>query len=258
MPIFSPLLRKVLPAVAGLLLAACGPTRTLSVLPAGWGGGRAVSLISHPDSVYVRFQFVRAEGEELVFQAEFSNAADHPVAVNPAGFYYLPLPDSASAPAAPRAATPAFAPGRRPARDPETYLATLVARRDQQAAKAEKVSFFEILTLAVNVTEDIASIKKKETVAQETEREIRHQNDDIYFDNQRADHADEALALHAAVTEQASALLRPATLQTGDQVVGLVYFPRLDAAPRLRFVLCFDERPVQFDFTQELRKIRRR
>ncbi|OWP64488.1 hypothetical protein CDA63_03715 [Hymenobacter amundsenii] len=236
-----------------MLLTACGPTRVLSVLPAGWGGGRAVSLVSHPNSVYVRFQFVRAEAEELVFQAEFSNAADYPVTVDPANFYYLPLPDSAMPSAS---VVPAFAPGPRPARDPEAHLAALAARRDQEAVKADKVSFFELLTLATNIAEDISSIKKKETAAQVAERDARHQNDGIYFDNQRADHADAAYALHATVTEQAHALLRPATLQPGDQVVGLVYFPRLDAARQLRFVLFFDERPVQFDFSQELRKIK--
>ena len=57
------LTRRVLPAVVPLLLlGACGPARMLlSVEPAEWAGSQSPSLVSHPDSVYVRFQFVRAE-----------------------------------------------------------------------------------------------------------------------------------------------------------------------------------------------------
>lgn len=240
---FRELFKRALPVAVGILLTACAPTRVVSMQPAGGGSGPARDLISHPDSVYVRFWFLRAEEQELVFQAEFSNAADHAVTVNPASFYYQPLADSLT--------TARFVSGRRPARDPETFLTALAARRDQHAAKAEGVSWFEILTLAVNTAEDISSIKK-ETTAQEAEREARHQDDRTYFDSQRADHADEAQALDAVVATQATSLLRQATLQPGDQVKGLVYFPRLDVAPTLQFILFFDERPVQYCFTQKI------
>ncbi|RIY10431.1 hypothetical protein D0T11_09510 [Hymenobacter rubripertinctus] len=224
------------------MLTACAPTRVLSLQPTGGGSGPARDLVSHPDSVYVRFWFLRAEQEELVFQAEFSNAGAHAVTVNPATFYYQPRPDSLHA----------LALGRRPARDPEAFLTTLAARRDQEAAKANGSSWFELLTMVVNTVEDVASIKKDETKAQEEAREARHQDDQIYFDSQRAGHADEAQALHTAVAQQATSMLRQATLQPGDQVRGLVYFPRLDSARQLEFVLFFDERPLQYYFTQKV------
>ncbi|SDX39591.1 hypothetical protein [Hymenobacter psychrophilus] len=249
--VLSAVWRLLLSLLLGMLLTACGPNRYLSMSPVGWGSTPVSDLISHPDSVYVRFHFVRAEDQELVFEAEFSNAANHSVTIDPAQFYFLPLPDSA----ANRPAYLGLAPSRYQASDPETRLSLLTVHRDEQAEKAEKVSLFEILTMVVNTAEDIKSIGKDETAAQEEARDIAHQNDRISFDNERAGHADEAQALHAQATTMASALLRRATLQPGDRAVGLVYFPRLDAARQLRFVLAFNGQPVPFDFTQELRKL---
>lgn len=257
----SSLLRRLLSSgcsalLLGALLTACASSQTLSVVPAGWGKVPVTTLISHPDSVYVRFHFVRAEPKELVFEAEFSNAANHPVAIDPARFYFLPLPsDSTAKPAAVASVAPAFAAGRLLAFNPEMRLDSLAHLRDELADKASRVSLAEVLLLVANTAETVASINRSETPIERTSRQVRQQAVPAFFEVQRVVRAAQAQHLHAAVAEQAVSSLRRATLQPGDRAVGLVYFPRLDAARQLRFVLAFDEQPVHFDFTQETRKL---
>ncbi|NVO30100.1 hypothetical protein [Hymenobacter lapidiphilus] len=255
----SPVLRRLLGGCSalllGLLLTACAPSQTLSVVPAGWGRVPVTSLISHPDSVYVRFHFVRAEPKELVFEAEFSNAADHPVTIDPAGFYFLPLPDSTAKTAAVAATAPASAASRRLAFNPELRLDSLADRRDELADKASRVSMLEVLLLVASTAENVASINRRETPIERTSRQVRQQGGQAFFEVQRVVRAVQAQQLTTVVAEQAVSSLRRAILQPGDRAVGLVYFPRLDAARQLRFVLAFDEQPVSFDFTQETRKL---
>ncbi|NVO84370.1 hypothetical protein [Hymenobacter terrestris] len=255
----SPLLRR-LPGgcsalLLGALLTACASSQTLSIVPAGWGRFPVTSLISHPDSVYVRFHFVRADPKELVFEAEFSNAANHPVTIDPASFYFLPLPDSAAKPAAVAAASPVSAASRRLAFNPEMRLDSLAHRRDELADKASRVSLVEVLLLVASTAENVASVNRRETPIERTSRQVRQQGGQVFFEVQRVVRAAQAQQLHTTVAEQSVSSLRRATLQTGDRAVGLVYFPRLDAARQLRFVLAFDEQPVSFDFTQETRKL---
>ncbi|WP_157541651.1 hypothetical protein [Hymenobacter aerophilus] len=256
-----PLLRRLLPGSAavlllGSLLSACAPSQTLSVAPASTGP--ASSLISRPDSVYVRFNFVRAEPRELVFEAEFSNAANHPISIDPAQFYFQPLPDSAAATAAVPAMAPTTAEGHHLAFNPEMRLDSMAYRRDELAVKASRASVLQVLLLAASVAEDVASSNRRETPIQRTSRQVRQQGGQAFFEVQRVVRAAQAQKLHATVAEQAVTSLRRATLQPGDRAVGLVYFPRLDAARQLRFVLTFDEQPVQFDFTQQLQQLSRK
>ncbi|MBT2558145.1 hypothetical protein J7E24_10145 [Hymenobacter sp. ISL-91] len=256
----SRLLRRLLSGscsalLLGALLTACASSQTLSVVPAGWGKVPVTNLISHPDSVYVRFHFVRAEPKELVFEAEFSNAANHSVTIDPAGFYLLPLPDSTAKTAAVAAIGPASAAGRLLAFDPEMRLDSLARLRDELADKASRVSLAEVLLMVANTAETVASINRSETPIERTSRQVRQQAVPAFFEVQRVVRAAQAQHLHAVVAEQAVSSLRRATLLPGDRAVGLVYFPRLDTAWQLRFVLAFDEQPVHFDFTQETRKL---
>ncbi|RFP64113.1 hypothetical protein D0N36_15990 [Hymenobacter lapidiphilus] len=233
----------------GSMLTACASSQTLSVAPMGAGSGPVSRLISHPDSVYVRFHFVRADPKELVFEAEFSNAANHPVTVDPARFYFLPLPDSAAKNAAVSAASPASTASRRLAFNPDMRLDSLAHRRDELADKASHVSMLQVLLLVASTAENVASVNKRETPIERTNRQVRQQGGQAFFEVQRVVRAVQAQHLATVVAEQAVSSLRRATLQPGDRAVGLVYFPRLDAARQLRFVLAFDEHPVQFDFT---------
>ncbi|SET11753.1 hypothetical protein [Hymenobacter actinosclerus] len=243
----------------GPLLTACAPGQTLSVAPASQGAGPVSSLISHPDSVYVRFHFVRAEPKELVFEAEFSNAANHSITIDPTRFYYLPLPDSAAVQTGVSvAAAPAVAAGRHLAFSPEMRLDSMAQRRDELAYKASRVGLLEVLLLVANTAESVASVNRRDTPIERTSRQVRQQGGQAFFEVQRVVRAVQAQKLNTTVAEQAVSSLRRATLQPGDRAVGLVYFPRLDAAPQLRFVLAFDEHPVQFDFSQQLRKTTQR
>ncbi|MDF7812176.1 hypothetical protein [Hymenobacter sp. YC55] len=206
--------------------------------------GHPTSLSYHPDSVEVQVGFVRYEPTELVFEVEIGNDSSRPVLVSPETFFYAPV-DTASA-----TTTAALQP-RVAAVDPELHLKQLAVRLKQEAAKAEKVSWFEILTTVSNVAEDISSIKKKETDEQVAEREERHQSTEAYFDEQREQHAQQADNLYSQHQTIQEVALRKTNIKPGEYVRGYVYFPRTDMARRLRVVVFFNERPVTFDFTQQ-------
>ncbi|MBX0288989.1 hypothetical protein K3G63_00980 [Hymenobacter sp. HSC-4F20] len=247
----STLTRLVLPALLGASLTACTASSFLSLTPARpdgpWVNGHPTSLTHHPDSVQVRVGFIRYEPAELVFETEISNYSDRPIQVAPETFYYLLLPTDT---VAEKQLAKGIFESRVPSLDPEVQLRQLAAKLDKQAAKATNVSWFEILTSASHIAEDVASIKKKETAEQIAERDYRHQSDNAYFEEQREQHAQQADHLYSQQVNMEAVVLRKTTLEPGQRVVGQVYFPRKDYAQRLRMVVFFDERPVQFDFTQ--------
>ncbi|GAB2794618.1 hypothetical protein HNQ93_003900 [Hymenobacter luteus] len=251
MATLSTLIRLVLPAVVAASLTACTATSFLSLTPARpdgpWVNGHPTSLTQHPDSVQVRVGFIRYEPTALVFETEISNYSDRPIQVAPATFYYLMLPPDT---VAEKQLAKGIFESRVPALDPEVQLQQLAAKLDKQAAKATNVSWFEILTTATHIAEDVASIKKKETAEQVAERDSRHQSDDAYFEEQREQHAQQADQLYSQQQSLKATVLRKTTLEPGQRAVGQVHFPRRDYAQRLRLVVFFDERPVQFDFTQ--------
>lgn len=229
-------------------LTNCGSTSFLTMAPALVNGpginGHSTSLSYHPDSVEVQVGFVRYEPTELVFEVEIGNDSSRPILVAPETFFYAPL-DTASA-----TTTVALQP-RVTAIDPELHLKQLATRLEKEAAKAEKVSWFEILSAAANVAEDISSIKKKETEEQVAERQERHDNTEAFFDEQREQHAQQADNLYSRQHTMQAVALRKTKVKPGEYVRGYVYFPRTDAARRLRVVVFFNERPVAFDFTQQ-------
>jgi hypothetical protein len=240
-----------------LLLSACGASTFLAVEPARsngpWVNGHPTSVVSHPDSVYVRASFIRADEHELVFEVAFLNYADTPVRIAPETFCYIALPDTL----ADSTCVPApFFEARRLAADPEVRLSQLQAKLKEQERKADNVSWFEILTSVASLAEDVSSIKKKETDQQVAERETRHQNNQAYFDNQRLDHAEQADHLYTQATALEAVVLRKTTLAPGQGLRGQVFFPRMDEARKLRLVVFFNERPVQFTFNQTLRGTR--
>ncbi|SDX39559.1 hypothetical protein [Hymenobacter psychrophilus] len=241
--------------VLGCGLTACAPTQTLSIAPISSEPGRTSNLVSHSDSVYVRLQFVRADARELVFEAEFSNAANHPVTIDPARFYYFPQPDSTARHGEGAPAAPTLTADRRLALNPEVRLDSLAHRRDELADKASRVNLVQILLLVANTAEDVASANQRETPLQRTSRQVRHEGSQAFFEVQRVVRAVRAEQLNQTVSDLAVSTLQRATLQPGDRAVGLVYFPRLDAARQLTFVLAFDEQSVPFSFTQQLRKL---
>lgn len=207
--------------------------------------GHPTSLSYHPDSVEVKLGFVRYEPATLVFEVEIGNDSSQPVWVTPETFFYAPVDTGA-------AVVPTTATARVTALDPELRLKQLAARLEEETTKSEKVSWLEILTMVSNVAEDVSSIKKKETEEQIAEREERHQSSSAYFDYQREQHAQQADTLYTQHLNMQTVGLRKTLLSPGKFVRGLVYFPRTDAARRLRVVVFFNERPVSFDFTQQV------
>lgn len=235
-------------AAVALLLTSCGPSYFLAMQPTRANGpsvnGHPTTLSQHPeDSVQVRMGFVRYEDAELVFEVAVSNESGRPVVLDPATFYYMPR-DTAAPP-------PAATPRRIAAIDPEARLKLLAARLDEEAKKAEKVSFLEILTSVSHVAEDVSSIKKKETQQQIAERKQRHKDDNDFYDSQRAEHAQEADKLYDQQQNLTSVALRKTTVAPGEVAVGQVHFPRSDEAKQLRVVVFYNERPVEFDFLQK-------
>lgn len=246
-------MKNAVSGVLALLLTSCGASTFLSVAPASangpWVNGHPTSVVSHPDSVYVRAGFIRADDKELVFEVAYLNYSDKPVRIAPETFYYMAVPDTL----ADSAAVPAtYFEARRLAANPAVRLGQLQARLKEEDRKANNVSWFEILTMVANTAEDVSSIKKKETDQQIAEREDRHESTRATFDDQRLDHAEQADQLYSQTSALESVMLRRDTLNPGEGRKGQVFFPRLDAARKLRLVVFFDERPVQFVFTQQL------
>ncbi|UYZ63617.1 hypothetical protein [Hymenobacter weizhouensis] len=239
--------------IAGLgwLLAACAPSYYLKPAPGQATDPSSFSTnvgLAEADSLEVRLQFIGYEKTAIIFSADIRNGSDRPVQVAPETFCYLPtLPRPAVASAAPGTSGP------KPyvlALNPEVQLQNLEARLDRHARKASGVSFFELLTVATHVAEDVSSIKKKETDQQIAEREDRHAQNNQYFDEQRADHADQAAALYQEHHSKQHQLLRRREVGPGERLTGFVYFPRTDVASHLRVVVYLRERPFVFDFNQ--------
>ncbi|WP_315999732.1 ATP synthase subunit B family protein [Hymenobacter endophyticus] len=251
------LFSMLLTGMLALLLSACGASTFLAVEPAQsngpWVNGHPTSVVSHPDSVYVRAGFIQADDNELVFEVAYLNYSDKPILIAPKTFYYMAVPDTLAD--STRVPTQFFE-ARRLAADPEVRLGQLQAKLKEHERKADNVSWFEILTSAVNIAEDVSSIKKKETDQQIAEREARHQDSQAFFDNQRLDHAEQADHLYSQTTALEVVVLRKNTLEPGQGLRGQVFFPRMDVARKLRLVVFFDERPVQFTFNQTLRGTR--
>ncbi|QJX45414.1 hypothetical protein HMJ29_00070 [Hymenobacter taeanensis] len=210
-----------------------------------WSDGHETSL-AFEDSVEVHMGFVRYEGTELVFEAEVRNTSQRPVLVAPAEFYYQPV---ATQPVASASQGPTF-PGRVAALDPEPRLQQLAQRLSYESEQATKVSFGEVLTSVSHLTENVTSIKKKETNKEIDERAARQQSERNYYTNQRLEHAAAAEQLRGKQQELDQNALRKNTLLPGQRVRGYVYFPRTDMADLLRLVVPLNERPLTFDFNQ--------
>jgi hypothetical protein len=242
-------IRRVWPAVVSVfLLTACGPTYYLAMKLAQssgrWVDGHEISQEVH-DSVEVHVGVVRYGANGVIFEVNLHNYSARPVLVEPASFYYLPV---ATLPIASTAALEL--PGRVGAMDPEPRLQQLTTSIGYEAEQATKVSTSEVLSGLGNIVESVASIKKKETQEQINEREQRHRNDAIYYENQRLQHAANADLLLSEKQELEQYALRKNTLERGQSTRGYVYFSRTDMADLLRLVVRVNEYPLTFDYAQ--------
>jgi hypothetical protein len=267
-------------ALAGLA-TACAPTYQLALKPAkptglfaeGHEQAQAVA-----DSVEVRLSFVCYEPTRVVFEAEYRNPTRHALVVEPAAFQYeanrvatptydlkgrrpKPLPGTevtaAVAAASQWLVLPPLPPAPVKAFDPEPEITRLHDWAESEANRAARIDWFGLALGVVSVASDVASIGKRETVAQYQSRSAIHDAAVSYSVISAANKVEHAVA--ADVLQQRAAhlqeyALRKVTLEPGQQVRGYLYFPRYDAADGLVVKAPVGGRMVPLEFAQVRRR----
>ncbi|MBH8556549.1 hypothetical protein [Hymenobacter negativus] len=267
-------------ALAGLA-TACAPTYQLGMKPTRATGffveGREQAQ-AVADSVEVRLSFVCYEPTRVVFEAEYRNPTRHALVVDPAAFQYeasrradagfdfkgrrpKPLPgtevSAAVAAASQWLALPPLPPKPVSAFDPEPEIAALHNQAENEAAKAARIDWFGIALSAASLATDVASIGKRETVAQYQSRASIRDAAFAYNVVSAANKVEHAVT--ADVLQQRAAMLqdyalRKVTLEPGQQVRGYLYFPRYDAADGLVVKAPIGGSMVPLEFAQVRRR----
>ena len=269
-------------ALAGLV-TACAPTYQLGLKPTRATGlfveGREQAQ-AMADSVEVRLSFVCYEPTRVVFEAEYRNPTRHALVVDPAAFQYEASRLSAPAPvpgqkmkrpkplpgtevtAAVAAASmalplPPLPPRAVAAFDPEPEITMLRANANREATKATRFDWLGLALGAASLATDVASMGKRETVAQYQNRAAIHDAAVTYSIISTAAKIEHAVA--ADVLQQRAAMLqeyalRKVTLAPGQQVRGYLYFPRYDAADGLVVRAPVGSRMVPLEFAQVRRR----
>ena len=239
------------------LATACAPTYQLGLQPAKstnlWAEGReqAQAVV---DSVEVRLSFVCYEPTRVVFEAEYLNPTRRSLVVDPAAFQYeanrLPAPapnpkakrpkplpgtevTAAVAIASQSLPLPPLPPQPVAAFDPEPEITALRTKADTEAGKAARFDWLGLVLSAASLATDVASIGKRETVAQYQTRSAI--NDvavtyNVISAATKIEHAVAAEVLQQRAAQLQNFALRKVTLEPGQQVRGYLYFPRYDAA----------------------------
>ena len=264
------------------LATACTPTYQLALKPARSTGlfaeGRE-QVKAVADSVEVRLSFVCYEPTRVVFEAEYRNPTRHALVVEPAAFQYeanrvlnptydlkgrrrpKPLPGTevtaAVAAASQWLVLPPLPPAPVKAFDPEPEITALHDWAESEANRAARVDWFGLALGVVSVASDVASIGKRETVAQYQSRAAVHDAAATYSVISAANKVQHAVA--AEVLQQRAAhlqnyALRKVTLEPGQQVRGYLYFPRYDAADALVVQAPVGSRVVPLEFAQVRRR----
>jgi|SRR6476661_1081947 len=263
-----------------LLLAwvavSCAPTYYLGVKPARstnlFVAGREQAQ-AFADSVEVRLSFVRYEPTRLVFEAEYRNPTRRPVVVSPADFKCLPgrrplevrppgspklrpskgTAVSASVAAASRSELLQPLPASVGADDPEKQITALNSQADQEAARAARFDWLGLALTATSIVADVSSIGHRETAAQFQTRAFLHETAVAYNIASSANKVRQAITAEELRRQSGSMqeyALRKVTLQPGEEVYGLVYFPRVDTADSLRLHAPGPNGPVPLEFIQ--------
>ncbi|GAA4353539.1 hypothetical protein GCM10023185_14270 [Hymenobacter saemangeumensis] len=265
----------------GLLLllwstVSCAPTYYLGMKPAHptnlFIEGREQAQ-NFADSVEVRLSFVRYEPTRLVFEAEYRNPSKRPLVVAPTDFGCQPsrralearpanaprvkpargTAVSASVAAASRSEYLQPLPAKVPAIDPEAEISALQRQADKEAARASRIDWLGVALTATSLVADISSIGKRETVSQFQSRALLHETAMAYNIASGANKVRQAITAEE-LRRQSGRLqehaLRKVTLQPGEQVYGLVYFPRIDTADTLRLQAPGPNGPVPLEFIQ--------
>lgn len=267
-------------ALAGLA-TACAPSYQLGLKPAQstnlFVEGREQAQAT-ADSVEVRLSFVCYEASRVVFEAEYRNPTRRALVVDPAAFQYeasrqpapafdpkarrpKPLPGAevtaAVAAASQSVPLPPLPPQAVPAFDPEPEITALSAKAEREAAKAARVDWLGLALTATSLVADVASLGKRETVAQYQSRAAIRDAAVTYNMISAANKVEHAVT--SDVLRQRAALLqdyalRKVTLEPGQQVRGYLYFPRYDAADALTVKAPVGRQVVPLEFAQVRRR----
>ncbi|UOE33581.1 hypothetical protein MTP16_20960 [Hymenobacter monticola] len=267
-------------ALAGLA-TACAPTYELGLRPAHitnlFVEGREQAQAT-ADSVEVRLSFVCYEANRVVFEAEYRNPTRHSLVVDPAAFQYeasrrpAPVPGpkakrpkpplgvevtAAVAAASQSLPLPPLPPKAVDAFDPEPEISALRTKAESEASKAARFDWLGLALSAASLATDVASIGKRETVAQYQSRAAIRDVAVTYNVISAANKIEHAVA--SDVLRQRAAMLqdyalRKVTLEPGQQVRGYLYFPRYDAADALVVKAPVGSRVVPLEFAQVRRR----
>ena len=265
------------------LATACAPTYQLGLKPARatglWAEGREQAR-AQTDSVEVRLSFVCYEPTRVVFEAEYRNPTARALVIDPAAFRYeasrLPAPALPAGQQAKRpkplrgtevtaavAAASAWLPlpplPSQPvaAFDPEPEINALRDRAESAAIKAARFDWLGLALGVASLATDVASIGKRETVAQVQTRAAI--NDlavtyNVISAATKMEHAIVAEVLQQRAAHLQEYALRKVTLAPGQQVRGYLYFPRYDAADALVVKAPVGTRVVPLEFAQVRRR----
>lgn len=257
---------------------SCAPTYYLGVKPAQPTGlfieGREQAQ-ALADSMEVRLSFVRYEPTRLVFEAEYRNPTKRPIAVAPSDFRVLPgrqpLPAQPEKARRPRpahgtevtAATAALSTGTYAylpplplsagAYDPEQEINAMQALAEKEAERATRFDWLGLALTATSIVADVSSIGKHESFAQYQSRAFLQEaamTYNIMSGANKVRHALNADELRYQTDGLKQFALRKVTLEPGQQVYGLVYFPRLDTADELNVQAPGPNGPVPLTFRQ--------
>jgi hypothetical protein len=265
-------------ALAGLV-TACAPTYQLGLKPAKTTGlfaeGREQAQ-AVADSVEVRLSFICYEPTRIVFEVEYRNPTRHALVVDPAAFQYeasrLPTPTpvpgqklkspkpqpgtevtAASAAASLALPLPPLPPQPIAAFDPEPEIIALRDHADSEAAKAARFDWLGLALGVASIATDVATIGRRETVAQYQTRAAIHNvavTYNVISAATKMEHAATAEIMQQRAANLQEYALRKVTLEPGQQVRGYLYFPRYDAADGLVVHAPVGSRVVPLEFAQ--------
>ena len=266
------------------LATACAPTYQLGLKPAQatglWAEGREQAQ-AVADSVDVRLSFVCYEGPRVVFEAEYRNPTNRTLVIDPAAFRYeaqrqaspalasgrkarrpKPLPGAevtaAVAAASQALPLPPLPPQPVPAFDPEPEITQLRATAAKEAERAARFDWLGLALGVASIATDVASIGKRETVAQYQSRAAIHDaavTYNVISSAAKIEHAVAAEVLQRRAANLQEYALRKVTLAPGQQVRGYLYFPRYDAADGLVVRAPVGGRVVPLEFAQVRRRL---
>ena len=209
-----------------------------------WQHGNQMATAAENDGVVVNATYQKSVDEELILNVQVINNSDEAILVDPKFFYYQPLNQDTMAP---MEATYA-------AINPESKLMQLDIERSRLIAKSKNEELYESIgstqdlmtsigSLTGNFSEDEAAKYKEKS----RQRQAEYKQEQLLNQSKMSS---------VTTTRQmlATSALRKTTVNPGSEAQGLVYFPRFDEAPLMKFNYRVAARDFEVIFEQKLIK----